>query len=86
MSLMPRTYLVDGPLMGAADRRAAVKNRMVLELMAANAFDSLDSARRALYGRDFFPLDIELLVSEAMVEAADFAALTAAVAAAVSTL
>jgi len=76
VSLSPPTYLVDGPLMGAADRRAAVKNRMVLELIAANAFDSRDNARRALYAQDFFALDIELLVNEAMAEAADFAALT----------
>ena len=76
MSTCPRSYLVDGPLMGAADRRAAVKSRMVLALMAANAFDSRDSARRALYAQDFFALDIELLVNEAITEAADFAALT----------
>jgi hypothetical protein len=83
VSTGPRTYLVDGPLMSAADRRAAIKARMVLELMAADAFGNRDGARRALYAQDFFALDIELLVDEAMAEAADFAALTATVANAV---
>jgi hypothetical protein len=80
MSLAPCTYLVDGPVMGAAARRAAVKNRMVVELMAADAFATLESARRALYAQDFFAIDIELLAGEAMAEAAEFAALTGAVA------
>lgn len=80
MSLAPRTYLVDGPLMASADRRAAIKNRMVLALMAADTFASRESARRTLYAQDFFALDIELLVDEARAEAADFAALAAALA------
>jgi hypothetical protein len=80
MSLAPRTYLVDGPLVSAASRRAAIKNQMVLELMAAKTFASRDDARRTLYALAFFAIDIELLVDEAMAEAADFAALTAAVA------
>jgi hypothetical protein len=85
MSLAPRTYLVDGPLMSAADRRAAIKNRMVLELMAANTFASRESARRTLYAQDFFAIDIELLVDEAMADAADFATLASAVANAMTT-
>jgi hypothetical protein len=80
VSLAPGTYLVDGPLMASADRRAAVKSRMVLALMAANTFAGRDSARRTLYAQDFFALDIELLVDEARAEAADFAALAAALA------
>jgi hypothetical protein len=80
MSLAPCTYLVDGPLMSAAGRRAAIKNRMVLALMAANTFAARDGARRTLYAQDFFALDIELLVDEARAEAADFAALAAALA------
>ena len=80
MSLAPHTYLVDGPLMASADRRAAIKSRMVLALMAADTFASRDNARHVLYAQDFFALDIELLVDEAIADAADFAALTAAVA------
>jgi len=83
MSLSPRSYLVDGSLLAAADRRVAVKNRMVLTLLGAEAFGDREHARRTLYAHDFFALDIELLASEAMAEAADFAALTHAVANAV---
>jgi len=84
MSLAPCTYLVDGSLMSANSRRAAIKNRMVLELIAANTFASREAARRTLYAQAFFTIDIELLVDEALAEAADFAPLTAAVADALS--
>jgi hypothetical protein len=80
VSLAPYTYLVDGPLMSAARRRSDVKSRMVLDLIAAKTFAGRDGARRTLYAREFFAIDIELLVDEAMAEAAAFAALTAAVA------
>jgi hypothetical protein len=69
--IAPACYLLDGPLLSAADRRDVVKARMVRDLVDAGSAD-LTSARRLLYARDFFALDIELLATEALYEARAF--------------
>jgi len=76
--IAPACYLLDGPQLAAADRRDAIKARMVNDLIDASVTDR-SRARRLLYARDFLQFDIELLVDEALAEARKLLAELAAV-------
>ncbi len=64
--LYTKSYLVDGPLMLAPERRAAMVLNMGADLLEADAFRDRSDAIRHLYTKDYPTVDIMVLVDDAM--------------------
>ncbi len=67
---MGLTFLLDGPLMLAVDRRKAVTERMVLDLIQSGEDLTCDrTAVRVLMARGYPNLDVAILAGEARQQA-----------------
>lgn len=62
---MSTTFLLDGPLMLAVERRQALVQRMAKDLAAFMPIDNDRDAVRALMRRGYYHLDVALLAGEA---------------------
>jgi hypothetical protein len=65
MAMSAKPFLIDGPLMMAPERRAAVLECMARDLVDDDAIAERGDAVRALHARGYVALDIMILVEEA---------------------
>lgn len=64
-----KTYLIDGPLMLAPERKAAMILQMAKVLLAHGATDDLQTAQRCLHRDGYSGLDVIMLGPNALDEA-----------------
>ncbi|MCS3725454.1 hypothetical protein [Bradyrhizobium betae] len=70
MTTIPaRCFLIDGPLMGVEERRAAMTLQMAAALLADDAAIDPADAHRCLHARGYNAIDVMMLVEPARYEA-----------------
>lgn len=65
MSMPRKCFLVDGPLMLATERRAALVTAMAADLKADGTYAERTDAHRSLSARGYSAFDISLLIDDA---------------------
>lgn len=69
MSDFANSFMIDGPLMSYADRRAAMILQMAAILLEAPAYVERGDAIRCLHARGYNAIDVMMLTDDARLEA-----------------